>query len=392
MSVTTATDIATIAKAIEAAEHPILLETAAQLEAAEAAWSRCDVLGIDTEFVRERTYRAGLGLVQISDGETAWLWDPLRFDSAESIARLLDKPDVIKVLHSGSEDLDVLLHSIGTIPAPLVDTQVAFAMLGQPLQLAYQGAVKWLFGIDVDKEHTRSNWLKRPLQQGQLHYAAMDVVLLPRMLAELRPRLEQAGRWNWLQEEVTRMQRNAAQPTDPDQAYLRIGGAGRLDGDGLRALRALARWREQTAQTRDSARGFVVPDTDLLELARLRPDTLAKLRAAVQMHPNALGRHEKALLQTIAAAAAEPAPPLWPAPLDKAQMRQLDTMKTLVQKRAKSLDVDPALLASRRELEKLLRATLAGEPLPERFLGWRKAVITDDLLAMVGSEGMVGSE
>lgn len=361
-----------------------MLETPAQLEAAEGAWTRCGVLGIDTEFVRERTYRAGLGLVQVSDGKTAWLWDPLCFESAEAIARLLGNPGIVKVLHSGTEDLEVLLHSIGTIPQPLVDTQVACAMLGQPLQLAYQGAVKWLFGIEVEKDHTRSNWLKRPLQPGQLRYAAMDVVLLPRMLAELRPRLEQAGRWIWLEEEVARLQRNAAQPTDPDEAYLRIGGAGRLDGEGLRALRALARWREQTAQARDSARGFVVPDTDLLELARRRPGTLAELRAAVQMHPNALGRYEKSLLQTIAAAAAEPAPRPWPALLDKAQMRQIDNMKKRVQERAKELGLDPALLASRRELEKLLRATIAGEPPPERFLGWRKAVITDELLGLIG--------
>jgi ribonuclease D len=211
----------------------------------------------------------------------------------------------------------------------------------------------------------------------------MDVVLLPQMLAELRPRLEQAGRWDWLEEEVVRMRRTAEQPTDPDEAYLRIGGAGRLDGDGLRVLRALARWREQTAQARDSARGFVVPDPDLLELARRRPGSLAELRAAVQMHPNALSRYEKALLQTIAAAAAEPAPPQWSAALDKAQMRLIDSLRNRVQERAKALDVDPALLASRRELEKLLRATLAGEPPPERFLGWRKAVITDELLAII---------
>jgi ribonuclease D len=384
MPVTTANTAATIDRAIEAAAHPVVLDTPALLEAAEAAWSRCGVLGIDTEFVRERTYRAGLGLVQISDGKTAWLWDPLRFESVDAIARLLDNPGIVKVLHSGSEDLEVLLHSIGTIPEPLVDTQVACAMLGQPLQLSYQGAVKWLFGVEVDKDHTRSNWLKRPLQPGQLRYAAMDVVLLPQMLAELRARLEQAGRWGWLEEEVARMQRNAAQPTDPDDAYLRIGGAGRLDAEGLRVLRALARWREQTAQARDSARGFVIPDTDLLELARGRPRTLAELRAAVQLHPNALSRYEKALLQTIAAAAADPTPPQWPAPLDKAQMRQIDGMRKRVQERAKALEVDPALLASRRELEKLLRTALAGEPPPERFLGWRKAVITDELLSLIG--------
>jgi ribonuclease D len=372
-----------IDKSIEAAEHPTVLETPAQLEAAEAAWSRGDVLGIDTEFVRERTYRADLGLVQISDGETAWLWDPLRFESGAAIARLLENPAITKVMHSVSEDLEVLLNAIGAVPEPLVDTQIACAMLGQPLQLSFQGAAKWLFDVEIDKEHTRSNWLKRPLQAGQLRYAAMDVVLLPRILAELQPRLEQAGRWPWLQEDVARMQRNAAQTTDPGQAYLRIGGAARLDDDGLRVLRALARWREQTAEARNRARGFVVTDAGLLELAQLRPKSAAELEGVGDLHPRALARYAQDLLQAIATATADRAPLHWPEPLDNAQKKQIDAMRKRVQTRASELDADPALLASRRELERLLRAIRAGEAPPERFLGWRKTVITDDLLGLI---------
>ena len=374
----------TIDQAIAAADHPELLQTAAQLEAAERGWSSCNVLGIDTEFVRERTYRADLGLVQVSDGATAWLWDPLPFDSGEPMARLLSRPDCLKVLHSGSEDLEVLLLSLGAIPEPLVDTQIACAMLGQPLQLSFQAAVKWLFDVDIEKEHTRSNWCKRPLQEGQLHYAAMDVVLLPQMLAELRPRLESAGRWSWLEEEVARMQRTAAESVEPDLAYLRIGGGNRLDDESLRALRVLARWREETAQARNRARGFVVSDAGLLELARLRPSNLADIRLVEHLHPRALARYEQDLLKMIATAACDRSPIHRPEPLDNQQQRGLKEMRSAVQARAKSLDVDPALLASRRELERLLRVVDAGDPLPERFLGWRKDVITDELLKIIG--------
>jgi ribonuclease D len=374
----------TIDQAIAAADHPELLQTAAQLEAAERGWSSCNVLGIDTEFVRERTYRADLGLVQVSDGVTAWLWDPLPFDSGEPMARLLSRPDILKVLHSGSEDLEVLLLSLGAIPEPLVDTQIACAMLGQPLQLSFQAAVKWLFDVDIEKEHTRSNWCKRPLQEGQLHYAAMDVVLLPQMLAELRPRLESAGRWSWLEEEVARMHRTAAESVEPDLAYLRIGGGNRLDDESLRALRVLARWREETAQARNRARGFVVSDAGLLELARLRPSNLADIRLVEHLHPRALARYEQDLLKMIATAACDRSPIHRPEPLDNQQQRSLKEMRSAVQARAKSLDVDPALLASRRELEKLLRAVDAGEPTPERFLGWRQDVITDELLQIIG--------
>jgi len=244
--------------------------------------------------------------------------------------------------------------------------------------------VKWLFDVDIEKEHTRSNWCKRPLQEGQLHYAAMDVVLLPQMLAELRPRLESAGRWSWLEEEVARMQRTAAESVEPDLAYLRIGGGNRLDDESLRALRVLARWREETAQARNRARGFVVSDAGLLELARLRPSNLADIRLVEHLHPRALARYEQDLLKMIATAACDRSPIHRLEPLDNKQQRGLKEMRSAVQARAKSLDVDPALLASRRELERLLRVVDAGDPLPERFLGWRKDVITDELLKIIG--------
>jgi ribonuclease D len=371
-------------QAIEAAKHPNLLETPAQLEQAERAWSHSRVLGIDTEFVRERTYRADLGLVQVSDGQTAWLWDPLCFDRHEPITRLLESATILKVLHSGSEDLEVMRHALGALPQPLVDTQIACAMLGQPLQLAFQGAAKWLFDIDIDKEHTRSNWLKRPLQAGQLHYAAMDVVLLPLMLAELRQRLEAAGRWSWLEEDVARMQRGSELSVDTEEAWLRIGGASRLDDPSLRTLRALAGWREETAAARNRARGFVVSDAGLLELARSRPTTIAQLREAEELHPRALDRYGQELLAVIAAGAADRAPLERVQALSDAQQRLLKEMRKVVQDSAGTLGIDPALLASRRELEKLIRAVAAGNPIPERFLGWRREAITDELLAIMG--------
>jgi ribonuclease D len=374
----------TVDVAIAAAGRPVLLETAGELEAAERAWSTRSVLGVDTEFVRERTYRADLGLIQVSDGVTAWLWDPLRFDSSEPVQRLLSNGGIFKVLHAGSEDLEVLLHALDVIPEPFCDTQIACAMLGQPLQLSYQGAVKWLFDIDIEKDHTRSNWCKRPLRPGQLRYAAMDVVLLPQMLEALRPRLERTGRWSWLEEEAARMRKTAEKHVDPDLAYLRIGGANRMDDETLRALRELARWREVTAQARNRARGFVISDAGLLELARLRPATPSDIQVVDSIHPRALQRYQRDLLQAIATAAGDRSPIHRPAPLDNGQRQVLNRMRNVVKARAGELDVDPALLASRRELERLLRAVVAGKPPPERFRGWREQVITDELLSIIG--------
>lgn len=375
---TTTTD-----KAIEAAKHPNLLESAAQLGAAAQDWGQRAVLGIDTEFVRERTYRAGLGLVQVSDGHTAWLWDAVRCADSDPVRALLQAPGTVKVLHSGSEDLEVLLHALGATPDPLVDTQIACALLGQPLQLSYQGAAKWLLDVDIDKEHTRSNWLRRPLQPGQLRYAAMDVVLLPQMYGMLRARLEQVGRWPWLQEEVERMRAAAVSDVDPEQAWRRVRGHDRLDDDALRVLRALARWREETARTRDLARTFVVSDAGLMELARAAPQSTAALQAVGHLHPKARSRYQRELLQVVAQGRADREPLRRTAPLTGAQQRQLKRMREVVQERARALDIDPALLASRRELERLLRAVTAGKPAPGRFTGWRQTVVGDELLAII---------
>jgi ribonuclease D len=373
----------TINKAIEAAEHPILLESLAQLEEAEKTWINCNILGIDTEFVRERTYRAELGLVQISDGETAWLLDPLAVKSYDPLLRMMENPDILKLLHSGSEDIEVLQNAIGAIPEPLVDTQIACAMMGQPLQLGYHHALKWLFDVDIDKDQTRSNWCKRPLNERQLHYAAMDVVLLPEMLLTLRSKLEDASRWSWLEEDVARMRRNALEEVDPESAYLRFSAIGRMHNETLQVLKYLARWREKTADKRNRARGFVISDSAMLQLARAKPSSAKQLGDIDDIHPVALSLYEGTLLQLIADAAGDRTLVEKFAQLDDRQKRQLKDMRSIVQSRSAELSVDPPLLASRRELEKLIRALAAGSPIPERFLGWRKEIVTDQLMEVM---------
>ena len=369
-------------RSLLAAEQPILLETSTQLQEAEQSWDGNKVLGIDTEFVRERTYRAELGLVQVSDGATAWLVDPVKLDSLEPLQRLLSNPEIIKILHSGSEDLEVLLNTVGALPDPLVDTQVACAMLGQPLQMGYHTTVQWLFDIEVDKEQTRSNWCRRPLTERQLHYAAMDVVLLPEMYEILKARLEEKGRWTWLEEEAARAQQNAQRTIEPELAYLRVSGAQRLDEEDLRVLRSLAAWREDTAKEKK-------PCPRLCDFRR-RADGTGTRQAGLcaggsqsRRHPpQGFGPLRGNTGPLIAAAQDDRSPLTGLEPLNGPQRKQLAAMRKLVQQKTEELEIEPALLASRRELERLIQTLAEGKDIPERFTGWRKAAITDDLLAI----------
>ena len=372
-----------INSALSAAKHPILLESEAQLNAAAIEWQDCSSLGIDTEFVRERTYRADLGLVQISNGSSAWLADPIVLGSLEPLTELMLRNETTKVLHSSSEDLEVLLYVLGELPEPLVDTQIACAMLGQSLQLGYHHAVKWLYDIEIDKDQTRSNWCRRPLNNKQLLYAAMDVVLLPMMLQELRLRLEDCGRWEWLEEDVARLKRNSRKQVEPETAYMRFAGFGRLDDASLRVLQVLSEWREHIAKNRNRARGFVISDAGMMNLVQLKPSNASEIRDIEDIHPGVLNRYQDQLLGLIVRARDEHFPVERIEQFRNAQKKQINRMRRVVNTRAAELGVEPALLASRRELERLVRAVMQDQPLPERFLGWRKQVITNDLLQLL---------
>jgi ribonuclease D len=367
--------------ALAAADQPVMIESATQLEQAVKDWLGCEVLGIDTEFVRERTWRADLGLVQLSDGKTVWLVDPLKTGPLHPVKSLFNNPGIVKLLHAPSEDLDVLLYTTGAVPKPMFDTQIACAMLGQSLQLGYHTTVEWLLNIAIDKGETRSNWCKRPLRPAQLHYAALDVCLLPMMHRQLSARLQDLGRDGWLAEDCDRLLNKAQTPADPAESWKRINGNARLDGVSLAVLQSLATWRDKEAARRNLARGFVIKDTALMTIANQLPDSLDALSALDIWHPGAVRRHgatliakiDKILQQGLTAAPAEALKP--------GHRKLMGDMRKLVQQKADEISVEPALLASKRELENLILSP-QGQPLPERFLGWRRDVITNNLVEL----------
>jgi len=375
-----------ITTAMAAADSPIMIETNQQLADALKQWKNCPVIGIDTEFVRERTYRADLGLIQLSDGKQVWLVDPLKAGPINAMAELFDDLKVIKVLHAPSEDLDVLLYTTRSCPWPLFDTQIACSMLGQSLQLSYHNTVDWLLNVHIDKGETRSNWLKRPLRPAQLHYAALDVCLLPMMYRELDEQLKTIGRFDWLQEDCGRLISKSRTPVEPAESWMKIGGASRLNQPSLVALQALAQWRELEADRRNMAKGFVIKNPELLALADTAPKSISELSSINDLHHRTIDRYGEKLLRIISGALQSDTKIQPLATISLQQKQLLADMKKRVSNKAEELQVEPALLASRRELENLI-LTDAEEPLPERFMGWRKDIITNELIELMEKYG-----
>ena len=79
---------------------------------ANAAW-----IGLDTEFMRERTYRAQLCLIQISTPDSIACVDPLAIKDLSPLADVLSQTPMVKILHSARQDMETLLETLGKLPA-----------------------------------------------------------------------------------------------------------------------------------------------------------------------------------------------------------------------------------------------------------------------------------
>lgn len=352
------------------------------LDAVSAAVSRVPLLAVDTEFVRRTTFFARPGLLQLSAGSGEWLVDLVEIADIAALHAPLAGKHPVKVMHSCGEDLDVLKTLFEAPPGSLVDTQVAAAMLGYPLQTSYQKLVKAVLGIDVPKDETQSDWTARPLSESQLSYAALDVRYLLPLWETLREQLHARGRLNWLEEDCDRLLADAARNPDPGVYYRQMSSAWKLPPEGLAALAALAAWREGMARLLDKPRSHVVPDAVLVMVAQRRPRTLAQLSAIPDMHPATLRRFGEEILANLAVSPArvEPVPP----PLPREARGVLAAMREAVSGIAAKHAVEPEVLARRRHMEAILESSRRGEPeLPSMLLGWRKEIVGESLLQVV---------
>src|SRR3989344_4523755 len=87
-------------------------------------------IALDTEFMRTRTYRAGLCLIQAATPGVIACIDPLAISGVGPLLDLIYSPNVLKVFHSARQDLEVLADLRGVPPAPGFGTPIAAALAG----------------------------------------------------------------------------------------------------------------------------------------------------------------------------------------------------------------------------------------------------------------------
>jgi ribonuclease D len=366
--------------------HPLISDSATLANLC-ARMADADYLCVDTEFMRESTYYPELCLIQIADDKEAAAIDPMApgIDLKPLLDLLVENHDVLKVVHAGGQDIEIVYNLTGKTPFPLFDTQVAAMALGQGEQIGYSNLVDSWLGIAVDKGARFTDWARRPLDERQIEYAIGDVTHLSKIFPKMLERLRKTGRGVWLDQEMERLGDIANYANDPDLAWKRVRISGRKP-EVLGRLKALARWRELEAQAKDLPRGRIVKDETLGDMAGHPPRKQADLARVRGLSATWAGNDIGGRLM----AAIEGAQPLGEDELPPRDDRKpglgkegslvADLLKLLLKIRSRDIDVASKLLARTDELEALAAGVRTGLPMLE---GWRFDQFGRDALDLV---------
>lgn len=348
-------------------------------------------IAVDTEFIRTDTFFPKIALIQISNGDQCWLIDVLAIDQFESLKVLLEDPSRTLIFHACAEDLEVLDHALDIRPVNIFDTQIAAGITNIGYCMGYARLVHKLFDVELDKQETRSDWLKRPLTDRQLDYAAVDVLYLHRIHEILSQALQEQQRQEWFAEETVAMFDMAAGRKDNSDYYLRVKGAWRLQGKSLSALRRLCDWREETARTMDKPRSHIIKDTILLEIARRLPTAEEQLHGIEDWYSRSVKRYGSMVLQQIQYSADDAPTEAIPEPLTKAANTVMKAMRSALSVVAEAQKIPQEFLSNKKELEAILRSALDGDvrgqyEWPARLnQGWREASVKPAIQAVLES-------
>ncbi|HLW74406.1 MAG TPA: ribonuclease D [Gammaproteobacteria bacterium] len=358
------------------ADDSLYIDTPAALESLCARLKGTPWLAVDTEFMRERSYYPELCLVQVATDDTVACIDPLALPSLAPLLTVLLDMGTVKVLHAARQDLEIFFHLTGKVPQPVFDTQVAARFLGLPDQAGYGAVVQSLLGITLDKSHARTDWARRPLPPAALEYAADDVRHLRTLYHRMQSELAARGRAGWADPELKALADDKLYRPDPDSAWNRIRGIQRLKPKALAPAKALAAWRERTAMAENRPRQWILKDEALLGLALHPPADLAALAAVRGVGESLTKRHGVELLKLLGDGGAPEERRKPEAPLATRQEALVDALVALVRLKAAAGQVSSASLATRAELERLVR----GERDLPVLKDWRLAMAGQSLL------------
>lgn len=340
--------------------------------------SSAPCIGLDTEFLREKTYYAKPCLIQISGNELIACIDPLAIDDLDPLREILFDKNIIKLMHACRQDLEILLQLFDAMPGPVFDTQLAAAFCGHGDQVSYAALVEEMMGVSLSKAHTRARWCQRPLSEEEIYYAEDDVRYLPDIYDVLDAELKKLARIDWFQAGMDSLTDVSGFEIVNGDAWKRIGAIRSLSGRSFQVAKQVAAWREETARRRDMPRRWIMADQVVVALAQEQPADMKEITAIEGMTDGLIKHRGRQLLAVIADTevddtAAQPPNNARPDAREKTLSKQL---AKILDNEAERLNIPASLLATRRDL----MAMVKGERSLDVLQGWRREVVGEELL------------
>lgn len=353
-------------------EYDILyVDTAEKLQNLCQSIKDSPLLILDTEFIREKTYRAKLCLIQVATDNIIACVDPIALDNINPLMDLINDKNKLKILHAARQDYEIFYDLNKQLPQPLFDSQLTASLLGYGEQVGYGALVNKLLGVQLDKAHTRTDWSKRPLSEAQVRYASDDVYYLRQLYPILKSKLTELGRENWLDEEFDNLCKPELYVTHPEDAWLRVKGINRLKPRQLAAAKNIAYWREEMACKKDRPRRWILADDILLTAAQLLPKNISQLETIANIKKATIENSGKIILDCVKKSlelnASELPSTVKQKRLTADQEIIADLLLTQLKLIANEHNISPANIANRKMIEKLIN----GESGIAILSGWR---------------------
>lgn len=369
----------------------IITDTQTLREACERL-AQAPYITVDTEFLREKTFWPILCLIQVAappptgadEAGEEHIVDPLADGiDLRPFWDLMADETVLKVFHAARQDVEIVHHLAGIVPAPMFDTQVAAAVAGYGESVGYGQLVAQTTKGRIDKTSQFTDWSRRPLSRKQLDYAMSDVTWLRDVYERLRDELAAKGRTGWLDEEMTTLADPATYDVPPEDAWKRLKMRARKPRE-LEVLKHVARWREEQARGRDVPRSRVLKDDALYEIATQQPETRAEL-GELRAVPNGFenSRHAEGLLEAVADGLEMPDEDLPRLPKRRAPSdtvtSTVELLKVLLRITAERESVGARVIASSDDLAAIAASDEADVP---AMRGWRRKMFGERALAL----------
>lgn len=354
-------------------------------------------VGVDTEFIWDRTYYPTLGLIQIGypDGHCE-LIDAPAIEDWSSLAELMSDPDTVKILHDAQQDLNILFRTCGGLPKNIFDTQRSSGFVGLTSTISLSELLKTLLKIRLAKTETRSDWTARPLTDAQLKYAEDDVRHSVDLMVKIMAKAEKLGRREWIEDEMKmyEVESNYGE-SDPDMEMPRVRGSGSLTNQQRNILRSLGAWRELKARARNLPRGFVLSDDALVSLTKRPPGKPEDIRQMKGLSERSAERNRSHIWNAIERGRQGDLPDLpnnkhiGPSPDDGYEAR-VDLSLASIKGICLADGIDPALIGNRAEVTAFVLESDEIQVERHRMLrGWRGEFCGDALLRLLKGEGSI---